>query len=236
MEMRCAGSSTVQWLLERDNPSVRYFTLLDIMGRSPADMEVAEAKRSIIDDPRVQHGIEWMVKYQRFDDGAAKRPRGYPYDRFENCWGRHTCHMGVVKALKALSEVPEARVSPSVERVRQDAAEYLLKHHIYRKSHDIGAISKPEWLQFGFPLMWNTDVLEILEILTKLGYRDSRMQDAIDVANEKRTSEGNWLLDSTFNGRVIASIERKGYPSKWVTMSAIRVLKRYHGDTEDHCE
>ena len=84
--------------------------------------------------------------------------------------------------------------------------------------------------------MWNTDVLEILEILTKIGYRDSRMQDAIDVANEKRTSEGNWLLDSTFNGRVIASIERKGYPSKWVTMSAIRVLKRYHGDTEDHCE
>ena len=150
MEMRCAGSSTVQWLLERDNPSVRYFTLLDIMGRSPADMEVAEAKRSIIDDPRVQHGIEWMVKYQRFDDGAAKRPRGYPYDRFENCWGRHTCHMGVVKALKALSEVPEARVSPSAQRVRQDAAEYLLKHHIYRKSHDIGAISKPEWLQFGF--------------------------------------------------------------------------------------
>lgn len=38
-----------------------------------------------------------------------------------------------------------------------------------------------------------------------------------------------WLLESTLNGRFLVNIEQKDKPSKWVTLSALRVLKRFYG-------
>ena len=117
-----------------------------------------------LEDPRVQHGIEWITKYQRYDDSETKPPNSWPYDRYEKCYGEHSCHMGVVKALKALAEIPEEKRSNEVKRTIKQGSEYILKHHIYKRSHDLSKISKPSWLQFGFPLMWNTDALDILGI------------------------------------------------------------------------
>ena len=77
--------------------------------------------------------------------------------------------------------------------------------------------------------MWNTDVLEILGILTRLGYRDERMQEAIDLVMAKQDGQGRWKLENTFNGRFQFNIEQKGQPSKWVTLNALRVLKKFYG-------
>jgi hypothetical protein len=179
-----------------------------------------------LDDPRVQRGIEWITRYQRFDDGEDA-PEGWPYDEYERCWGRHTCHMSVVKALKALAEIPENKRSEDVKNTIENEAEFILRHHVYRRSHDLGKISKPEWLRFGFPMMWNTDVLEILGILTKLGYRDKRMREAVELVISKQDERGRWSLESTFNGRFLVNIERKGKTSKWITLNALRVLKNF---------
>jgi len=143
-----------------------------------------------LDDPRVQKGIKWIVKYQRFDDGIKEAAKGWPYDRLEKCWGKHTCHMGVVKALKALVEISVNKRSKDVKDMIEKGVECMLKHHIHKRSHDLGHVSKPEWLRFGFPLMWNTDALEILLILTKLGYKDERMQEAIDLVISKQDDQG----------------------------------------------
>ena len=78
------------------------------------------------------------------------------------CWGRHTCHMGAVKALKALAEIPPERRPPAVRRTIAAGAEYLLRHHVHKRSHDLTRVSKPSWRRLSFPLMWQTDVLEIL--------------------------------------------------------------------------
>jgi hypothetical protein len=64
----------------------------------------------------VQAGIDWITTWQRFDDGDGAPPADRPYDGWEMCWGRHTCHMGVVKALKALAEIPPERRSADVRR------------------------------------------------------------------------------------------------------------------------
>jgi len=182
-----------------------------------------------LEDQRVQHGIDWIVTYQRFDDGIEERPRGWPYERFEMCFGKHTCHMGAAKALKALAEIPETKRNGEVENVIEKGTEYFLQHHIYKRSHDLSRVSKPGWLRFGFPLMYQTDVLEILGILTKLGYKDERMQEAIDLVVSKQDDEGKWKLESTFNGRFQTNIEQKTKPSKWITLGALGVLKRYFG-------
>ena len=180
-----------------------------------------------LEDPRVWRGIDWITTYQRFDDANDEAPRGWPYDRYKNCWGKHTCHMGVVKSLRALAEIPPDSRTEAVKSTIKDGAEYLLRHHVHKRSHDLERIANPRWLRFGFPLMWQIDVLEILGVLLKLGYREPRMQEAVDLVISRQDEQGRWLLENTFNGRFLVSIERKDRPSKWVTLNALRVLKGF---------
>jgi hypothetical protein len=181
-----------------------------------------------LSDPKVQRGIGWIVKYQRFDDGVKETAKGWPYDKLVMCFGKHSCHMGVVKALKALAEIPSEKRSVDVKNTIEKGAEYMLQHRVHKKSHNPSQISKPGWLHFGFPLMYQTDALEILGILTKLGFRDNRMQEAVDLVVSKQDEQGRWKLENTFNGKFQVSIEQKGKPSKWITLNALRVLKRFY--------
>ena len=181
-----------------------------------------------LDDSRVQSGIDWITTYQRFDDGINKAPKGWTYDKWDMCWGKHSCHMGVVKTLKALSEIPAGKRSKAARSTIDQGVEFMLLHHIHKRSHALDRVSKPGWRRFGFPLMYQTDVLEILGILTKLGYREDRMEEAMDLVASKQDERGRWKLDSTYNGRFQTNIEQKGKASKWITLNALRVLKRFH--------
>jgi len=68
-----------------------------------------------------------------------------------------------------------------------------LIHHIYKRSHDLSKKSKPGWLRLGFPLMYQTDILEILDILTRLGIKDERMQDAMELFLNKMIKDDGYL-------------------------------------------
>ena len=180
------------------------------------------------DDPRLKHAIRHLAAFQRFDD-EREPPKEWPYNKYVDCYGKHTCHMGAAKALKALAEVPPRNRTKAMKDTLTEGTEYFLLHHIYKRSHDLSKVSKPGWLRFGFPLMYQTDVLELLDILTGLGCRDERMQDAVDLVMENQDEKGRWLMRNSMNGRMATSIERKGKPSKWVTLRALKVLKRYYG-------
>ena len=181
-----------------------------------------------IDDLRVQNGIKWILNYQRFDDGIQNLPENWPYKAFKSCFGKHSCHMGVVKSLKALAEIPEYKKNKEIKNTIKQAVEYILIHHIYKKSHNLTKVSKPSWLQLSFPHMYQSDILEILDILTRLGVKDERMQDAINIVISKQNNDGKWILERTFNGRFQVDIESKNKPSKWITLNALKVLKKYN--------
>ena len=200
----------------------------------------------MLDDPRVQRAVDWITTWQRFDDAEGGAPTGWPYDRFEMCWGRHTCHMGAAKALKALAEIPPERRTPAVHATISAGAEFFLRHHVHRRSHDLARDSKPGWRRFGFPLMYQTDALEILLILTRLGREgevagaapdgtggapilgDERLREALDLVASRADAEGPWKLQQTFNDRFWVPIETKGEPSRWVTLRALEVLRASH--------
>jgi len=184
-----------------------------------------------LEDPRIQRGLEWMAVSLRCDDRDSRPPETWPYSGRagkERCWGRHSCTMGVVKMLKALAEVPLERRSPAMQSAIERAAEFLLVHHLYKRSHALQRLAKEEWTEFGFPLMYKTDALEMLGILTRLGFQDSRMQDAIELVLSRRVDDSSgrpyWILDKTFNGRMLVTIERQGEPSKWITLRALSTL------------
>lgn len=182
-----------------------------------------------LSDPRVQGAVQWIVDYQRLDDGDCPAPRGWPYQNREKCWGRHTCHMAVVKTLKALAEIPSDQRSSEVCTFIDMAVEFLLHHRIYYSSHNPAKIAMQSWLQFGFPLMWNTDALEITYILSRLGCHDPRMQAAVDLIESKQDHLGRWILETCWNDRTLVNLEREGNPSKWLTLHALVVLRTYYG-------
>jgi hypothetical protein len=182
-----------------------------------------------LSDPRVQYGIEWIVKYQRFDDGDQRHaPEGWPY-RWRSCWGSHTCLRGVVRNLKVLAEIPNSGRSRAVKQTVEKAAEFILKHHVYKRSHNLAEVIEPEWQQFVFPQFGDMDTLETLLVLTKLGYRDPRMQEAVSLVLSKQDERGRWKLERSYKGRMRATIEQEGRPSKWITLRALTVLKRFYG-------
>lgn len=181
-----------------------------------------------LNDPRLQKGVDWITRYMRFNDGAEDHPQIPPYDRYEICWGKHTCHMGVVKALKAFSAIPQERRTDEINDTIRRAAEFMLIHHIYKRSHDLNRVSKPGWRKFGFPLMYQTDALEILDILTELGIKDTRMDEAVNLVISRQDDAGRWRLENTYNNdRLLIPMGEKDEESKWITLRAMRVLKRY---------
>jgi hypothetical protein len=179
-----------------------------------------------LEDPRVWRSIDWIVKCQRFDDGeATEPPLGWPYE-WEVCWGRHTCLRGIVFNLKALSEIPPDRRSDSINRVIREGAEFLLKHHVYRRSHDLSMPIRREWQEFVFPLLGDTDALDMLLVMTQLGYHDLRMENALDLVISKRGEHGQWQLDRSYRCRCQSLIGKEARPNKWVTLRAMTVLIR----------
>lgn len=193
------------------------------------NMAYSLLKLGLADDERVMRAIEWIIKFQRTDDGEYTTSLPMDYEKLTPCFGRHICHMGAAKALKALAAVPEGMRTARMREKTDELVEYFLIHRLFKKSHDLEKTSRPGWLRLGFPLMYQTDILELLMIMADLGIKDSRLEDALDVLRGKITPEGTWIMETSNNGKMIADIEKKGSPSKWITMRALSVLEYYGG-------
>jgi hypothetical protein len=133
--------------------------------------------------------------------------------------------MGVVKGLKALAEVPVEKRTPQINTKIAELAEFLLRHHLFKRSRNLGMVANERWTRFGFPRFWATDALEMLGILVKLGYRDARMQDAIDLVRSKQDENGRWRQEyDYYNGRMLVRFEKAGEESKRVTGEVFQAI------------
>ena len=69
-------------------------------------------------------------------------------------------------------------------------------------------------------------MLQNLEVLAALGQaQDPRLANALELVISKQDEQGRWMLEYSYNGKTWMDIEKKGQPSKWVTLRALRVLK-----------
>lgn len=180
-----------------------------------------------LNDERTQKLIDFQVDYHSDDVGGWKC-RAYPINK--NAVYPENCYMGGVKMLRALSRIPKAQRSGDLNRIIKQEVEIILDNGIYRylRNPDGSRKDKAGWKRFGFPLFYQSDALEVLDILTELGIKDKRMQDSIDLLIGSQV-DGKWLLKNTFNGKMLCEIDEKNKPSKWITLRAARVLKRYLG-------
>ena len=172
-----------------------------------------------VDDPRVWRAVDWLTSIQNADGGWL-----CPYWK-SHIRDTHSCFIGTICPLEALSEIPEDKRPPEVQAAITRAAEFLLMHHLYRADHHDFEVINPAWQRLAFPWFWGYSVLRALWVLTQLGIDDPRMDDARSVLRDKQTPDGTWILESTPYGRMQANLEKKGQPSKWITLKALQVLR-----------
>lgn len=179
-------------------------------------------------DPRTQKTIQFLVDH--YDEShRGWKCRAYPINR--DAVFPQECYMGLCKVLKAFSKFPPKHRSPEINQIINQLVEVIFENqiHKYLRNPDGTRKEKAGWKRFGFPLFYNSDILEVLDSLTRLGIKDSRMQEAIDLVINLQQPDGRWILKHTFNGKFHHDIEVKGKPSKWITLRALRVLKNQLG-------
>jgi hypothetical protein len=172
------------------------------------------------DDVRVRKLYDWLLEDQREDGGW-------------NCSRDTPGTLDVWEPLAAFATLPKAQRSSKMEQAIARGAEFYLE----RKLFEEGKPYAP-WLRLHYPNHYFYDILVGLDVLTQLGYAgDRRLRPALKILSSKRRADGTWLSDRVHpdvmkkvdlpSGKIRPlEIEPAGRPSKWITMKALRVLKR----------
>ena len=171
------------------------------------------------------------------------------------CSGRNAnlpCAWGAIKAMIALNKVPPVKRTKNMQEAIKRGMDFLLSHDPAVADYPFGSGNRPSstWFKFYYPLRSEADILQNLEVLAALEQaRNPKLANALDLVISKQNQQGRWLLERTYKeladtqekkvfywyhnslrlyitGKELAEIqEKKGQPSKWVTLRALRVLK-----------
>ncbi|NTU83565.1 MAG: nitrogen fixation protein NifH [Chloroflexales bacterium] len=180
-----------------------------------------------LDDPWVQQALGWQVRaitgevpIQYYSSGTS----GPDFACGDN--RQQPCAWGATKVLNALLVVPPHQRTPLMERALAQGAQFLLRYDLAEADYPATERVSAAWFKLGFPLSYWSDVLETLAVLVALGYgHDPRLATAYRWLVAQQDVQGRWRLENTLNGKLWSDIERKGQPSKWVTLRALRVIK-----------
>jgi len=118
--------------------------------------------------------------------------------------------------------------APEVSNSRRKGEEYLLQRSLFRRL-STGDVVDPKFLDFAFPPRYRYDVLRALDYFhATRSAPDARMAEAVEIVRGKQQADGRWLLDASYDkGFAVTTGEQVGQPSRWNTLRALRVLRRY---------
>jgi hypothetical protein len=110
---------------------------------------------------------------------------------------------------------------------KKEAEEFLLMHHLYKSSRS-GEIIDKKWVMLSFPSRWRYDILRALVYFVDAGLPyDPRMEDALDLLIAKRRKDGTWPVQAKHPGQVHFDMEKPGTSSRYNTLRALRLMKKY---------
>ncbi|MFR9778707.1 hypothetical protein ACL02O_22000 [Micromonospora sp. MS34] len=155
-----------------------------------------------------------------------------------NCWAAYgsvrSSFATTINVLEGLL-AHERATGGTAEAVaaRRRGEQYLLERRLFRR-RSTGEVVDPAWLSFSFPTRWHYDVLRALEYFRAAGEpADPRVDEAVGLLRDKRRPDGRWLLEHTHPGDVHFAMEDgDGWPSRWNTLRALRVLRWHEGSAD----
>lgn len=131
--------------------------------------------------------------------------------------------------MQAFAGWPEARRTPLIDRAVEAGVEFFLASDPVDCLYPRGYSPKPNggWCKFGFPVFYVADVLQLADALVSLGYGgDPRFAHTLEYIESKRDADGRWTLELDYAGKTWSDYGEKKRPNMWVTLRALRVLKR----------
>src|SRR5207245_1479865 len=138
------------------------------------------------------------------------------------------------EALAAFAALPSGARTPPILRSIERGAEFYLERRLFRE----GPTPYRPWFRLHYPVHYYYDILVGLDTLTSLGYvGDLRMRPALDRLEAMGNRDGSWNMDALhpdsedpvyqFRGPFYPlGLEVPGRPSRWITTTALSVLKR----------
>ena len=134
------------------------------------------------------------------------------------------CPFATLAMLKALSELEEWRGS----RACHEGAEILLK--LWDESstrHPYMFYMGTDFRKLKVPFVWY-DLLHVLDILARFAWlkKDSRLHDMLAILKSKADQHGRYTPESVWTAWKEWEFGQKKEPSRWLTLSAWRILRR----------
>ena len=181
-------------------------------------------KYGYADDPRCRKLLEWLVGIQQSDGvwSCVSRVRPFP------------CLWATADILRAFRELPPSWLTVEAKAARDRTVELFLNSNLcqYGKRKP-----SPDWFQFGFPLQWDSDILDVLESVAPfVTPTDPRIQEGLDIVLKKQDKKGRWACEKSPRGgkwiEEYIPLEKIGKPSKWVTLHAYKMLKTLYAEAK----
>jgi hypothetical protein len=199
-------------------------------------------------DKRLETAYAWMARRLTGEDlprkinadglGPAEGvPGPFRYMKFitDPLFGCRTnkglaCAWAGVSVMMAFSRLPAERRTDLINRAIEAGVDFFFSvDPATADFHDSkSGVPNIKWWQFKFPDFYATDILKMAEALTALGYgADSRLANTLDLIRNKQDENGRWLLEYVDHIRKMwVKYGSEGKPNKWITLRAMRVLKR----------
>ena len=192
------------------------------------------------DPARLAHAYEWMARSVTGEGIAPKEDkkaevRYYAYKcgpDFQCGANKGPCAWGATKVALALGKLAPADRSPLIERAFERAVEFFFSVDLATAGWAQSSGTQPnrDWWLFGFPVFYITDLLQVAEVLTSLGYGpDPRVAPTLDLIRQKQDELHRWKLEYAYGCKTWGNYGMRGKPNKWVTLRALRVVKKACG-------
>jgi hypothetical protein len=188
-------------------------------------------------DGRLDKAFEWMARSVTGEGVAPNTDKKALVRYYASKCGplfacgsnnKLSCAWGGTKVMLAFSKLSRAKHTPLIESAIQAGVDFFFGVDPATAEYPSGYAPKPSgnWWKFGFPVFYVTDILQIVEALAGLGYRqDPRLASAIKLIEDKRDASGRWPMEYSYTGKTWVDFGPKKQPNKWVTLRALRVLQ-----------
>jgi hypothetical protein len=169
-------------------------------------------------DDRLDAIVGYLFDQQMFDGGwNCRRQSGATHSSV------HTT-ISVLEGLR-LCQAYRRRQTSAVRAAQARGRDFLLAHRLFR-SDRTGRVIKSEFTRLAFPPRWHYDILRALDHFRAAGApHDPRLTEAVELVRAKQSADGVWPLEYSYKGQTFFELERRGRPSRWNTLRALRVLR-----------
>ncbi len=190
------------------------------------------------EDERLDAAYEWMVRSVTGEGVAPQSEKNAELRYYAGKCGpdflcgannKLACAWGAVKVILAFTKLPVEKRTPFIEQAIERGVDFLFSVDPASAEYPHGYADKPSgnWWKFGFPVFYVSDVLQVVDVLSLLGYgEDPRLENALDLIRAKQDEQGRWALEYDYTGKTWLDFGARKKPNKWVTLRALRVLKQ----------